>query len=101
MALNKRHQAIGGYLKKSRKINQITQRDMARAIGCHPQFVSNIERGLAPPPNTILPRWLSVLRINKGDWIKFELKLKKQELETVLSQMKAPPPVRRQARRSL
>lgn len=49
-----RYQQTAAYVKGFRKNLGLTQKELATSIGMHPQFISNIERGLAAvPPKTV------------------------------------------------
>ena len=41
----------GQFLKRLRKVNKLSQAELAKKIGVHTQFISNIERGLCLIPH--------------------------------------------------
>lgn len=56
---------IGEMLKDAREENTtLTQKDISNMLGWSTaQYVSNIERGVAPPPLTVLKTWCGLVKI--------------------------------------
>jgi len=51
--------------KKFRQSLKLSQRDLGTALECHPQQVSNIERGVCPPPVWLVQKLLSLFPTRK------------------------------------
>lgn len=59
--------SFGKILRQKRVDNNVTLREFARITGYDPSNVSKIERGITPPPATIvLKGWAPVLRLDVG-----------------------------------
>jgi len=74
---------FGSFLRRKRMMAFVKQTDLAKHLSRTPQFISNIERGVAPPPYTLLPKWLEYIQTSKEEWIQMELKIKRDELEKI------------------
>ncbi|HEX4924393.1 MAG TPA: helix-turn-helix transcriptional regulator [Bdellovibrionales bacterium] len=50
-----RHHKFGSFLKKARESRKYSQGDVAKVLGyTSAQFISNLERGISPPPLKVL-----------------------------------------------
>lgn len=58
---------LGEFLKSARVTAGISQREMAEHLNqVSPQYVSNVERGMAPPSNNYLKLTLTVYGLSKS-----------------------------------
>jgi transcriptional regulator with XRE-family HTH domain len=55
---------FGDRIRERRKILQITQEDLAKALGVTPQHISFIEQGKGSPSLTLLPRLAEELGVS-------------------------------------
>lgn len=78
----------GERIKEQRKKRDITQVELAEAIGCSPQVVSNIERGYSGCSSVLAARIAEVFGIPADDLLKDSTEdsffLTKEEKEFVL-----------------
>lgn len=51
-------------VKKARKDKGLTQLELAHIMRCHPQYISNFERGLCYPPISALRRAVKTLGLD-------------------------------------
>lgn len=50
-----KHHKFGSFLKKARQSRKYSQGDVAKVLGySSAQFISNLERGISPPPLKVL-----------------------------------------------
>ncbi len=57
---------LGNFLKQKRVDANLTQRELASALGnMNSQFVSNWERGLCAPPSHCFQKLIDMLKINR------------------------------------
>ena len=69
---------LGQYLSKARKGASLSQREVADKMGySSPQFISNIERGLASVPIEQLGKIVELYSISPNNFLKFYLNLEK------------------------
>jgi len=61
---------LGAYLKEMRKESAMTQAEVAQSIGCHNQFLSNIERGVCSPPNDVFQKLITLYKLKESDVLK-------------------------------
>jgi transcriptional regulator with XRE-family HTH domain len=84
LLLKRDFRKFGKFLKKRRIKAKLTQMDVAKNLGCHSQFISNIERGLCAPPFKTLKTLTELYRINSGELIKLIIREEKNYLEKML-----------------
>jgi len=61
---------LGNFLKHKRVEAELTQRELAYALGdMNSQFVSNWERGLCAPPSHCFQRLIDILKINRDQLV--------------------------------
>ena len=76
---------LGEYLYERRLAKEITQGDLATALGyASPQFVSNWERGLAKPPLETLKRMIKILDIDVEELLTILMKMEEKRLRDCL-----------------
>lgn len=73
----------GKVLKKIREREGFSQAALAKAVGCHPQFVSNWERGLCMPPKHCHKTLARVLCIDALDNEKIFAMLKRDSVKNL------------------
>ncbi|MBY0315669.1 MAG: helix-turn-helix domain-containing protein [Bdellovibrionales bacterium] len=72
---------IGNYLREKRVGLGIAQIEVSKALGfTSPQYVSNWERGLAPPPSKSLKAIAEILGIDKKELIRVLMKMEEEYL---------------------
>ena len=65
-------EAMGRKLQKWRKKAKYSQHDSAKLLGySSPQFISNIERGLAAPPEEMLKKLLNFYDVPHNQFLSF------------------------------
>lgn len=68
-------QDMGEFLRCSRVKKNLSQREVSQLLGYKsPQFVSNIERGLAAPPFSSLKHLMRLYGLDKSEVIKIYCK---------------------------
>lgn len=65
---------LGLFIRKARFQRKMTQRELAKRLGCTSQFVANWERGISRPPNPLLPKIQEALNIPDQDFLTFLVK---------------------------
>ena len=55
---------IGPLLKQLRQEKNVTQKELAKAVGAFPQFISNVESGFCGLPAQKIKRAARFLRVN-------------------------------------
>lgn len=63
--INKSFTNLGKYLKDRRTEMDLTQAEVAEALGLHSQFASNWERGLCAPPKHAKDKLAKLLRLSE------------------------------------
>ncbi|MBE0541664.1 MAG: helix-turn-helix transcriptional regulator [Verrucomicrobia bacterium] len=63
---------LGQRIADLRKARQLTQMQLAKAVGCSEDFISLVERGVNAPSVAGLEKSASVLRVEVRDLFKFE-----------------------------
>lgn len=63
-----KYTCTGFLVKDARDALEMTQLELARKIGVHVQYISNIERGECPPPDAKLLKLLKVLGLKPFDY---------------------------------
>lgn len=63
---------LGQRIADLRKARQLTQMQLAKAVGCSEDFISLVERGVNAPSVAGLEKFASVLRVEVRDLFKFE-----------------------------
>lgn len=58
---------LGCFIRKARVEKGLTGIALAKACGCSPQFISNIERGVSPLPWPLGPKVAEVLGVPVGE----------------------------------
>lgn len=71
---------LGQALRQAREKLGYGQREFARKIGIHNQFVSNWERGLCAPPEHSFHKVIDALEINRNELVKIMMRDKKNEI---------------------
>lgn len=78
-------QNLGTYLRKAREDNQLSQRQVADALGyTSPQFISNFERGLCSPPLNKLRVLIDIYKLSPQKVMGIILDEQKKHLEKSL-----------------
>lgn len=58
--------ALGLYLRRQREAAGLTQADLSKLLNySSPQFISNWERGAAPPPHEAIAQLIPVLKLDR------------------------------------
>jgi transcriptional regulator with XRE-family HTH domain len=61
-------------IRQRRKALGLTQRELGKALGIHGQFISNIERGVAPLPRSQYRKLARALRVPLLSIIRADIK---------------------------
>lgn len=81
---------LGNYLKNKRIETNLTQRELAQALGdMNSQFVSNWERGLCAPPSHCFQKLIELLKINREQLVQVMLEDSKTVIEAKVYKKKA------------
>lgn len=76
---------LGEFLKNYRTVKQVTQRQIADHLGhTSNQYISNVERGLAEPPEDMLRAAIKLYGIPEKVLISFILDLYRDSLKEAL-----------------
>jgi transcriptional regulator with XRE-family HTH domain len=60
-----KYQTVGEFLKNARQNRNLSQWEVAKQLGySSPQFISNIERGISPPPVETLKQFMVLYKIS-------------------------------------
>lgn len=74
---------LGEFLKRSRKKVGLTQKEVSDKLGYTTgQYVSNIERGVAPPPFPLLPHFSELYGISESEITKVYMDCVKDRIES-------------------
>jgi len=84
MQLSLQSAETGKFLKQARQAKKITQKELAQKLNCHAQFISNWERGLCLPPETMLVPLSKIVSFNRVAFKKLLLSLASKRLNQVL-----------------
>ena len=76
---------LGKFLKEQRKRLNLSQRQVAKELGYHTQFVSNMERGLCAPPLKALTILIDLYKLNPDEIVRRIINEKKIYLNRFLS----------------
>jgi transcriptional regulator with XRE-family HTH domain len=71
--MKKDFEKLGQALRRAREKMGFGQREFARKIGIHNQFVSNWERGLCAPPEHSFHKVIDALKINRTELVEVML----------------------------
>lgn len=66
--------SIGKYLAAKRNSVGLTQKEMAKALKVHVQFISNIERGVAACPPYVIRSYVELCGISRREIESFLLR---------------------------
>lgn len=81
---------LGNYLKHRRIETNLTQRELAQALGdMNSQFVSNWERGLCAPPSHCFQKLIDILKVNREHLVQVMLEDSKTVIEAKVYKKKA------------
>ena len=58
---------FGQYLKSAREAAGLSQKDVGNILGCHVQYISNIERSCAFPPISYLKKMSKLYKTNESE----------------------------------
>ena len=68
--ITKFRRELGSYLREKRRKRGFTQSEVASQLGCHNQFLSNIERGVCSPPSDVLRSLVEIYDISESEVLK-------------------------------
>jgi transcriptional regulator with XRE-family HTH domain len=77
----KYYEELAELFKKARQHKKLTQAELASKAGLNPQYVSNWERGVCPPPMHRIGFLMSVLSVNPENVVSAMLADSKKEIE--------------------
>lgn len=81
---------LGNFLKHKRIEANLTQRELAHALGdMNSQFVSNWERGLCAPPSHCFQKLIELLKVNREQLVEVMLEDSKMVIEAKVYKKKA------------
>lgn len=87
MSINRERLSL--YLKNKRVSANLSQAALAEQLGyTTPQFVSNWERGACSPPPDKFYEIVSILKINKDEFVDLLLDIEEQSLRSLLFRSK-------------
>ncbi len=86
--MGKVQRKFGLFLKTRRLKANMTQSHLAEKLGYRPQFVANWERGMSNPPEMILPKISTLLKVPKADIIQFLVKERRENLDILFKRIK-------------
>jgi transcriptional regulator with XRE-family HTH domain len=76
---------FGDYLKEKREKAGLSQTEVSTKFGyTSPQFISNIERGIARPPTEILPKLIKLYGLEREDLLDHYILTTRRLLESEL-----------------
>ncbi len=97
---NSHFKILGDYLYEKRLAKEITQGDLATALGyASPQFVSNWERGLAKPPLETLKKLIKMLDLDVDELLTILMKMEERRLRDCLFGEARSSPRRKRTKR--
>lgn len=73
-----RNPKLGSFIREARRAKGLSQSELARALGYHPQFISNWERGESRPPMEKLAALSRLLGVRRRKLVEIYLKAAKQ-----------------------
>ena len=76
-------ETIGDRLKKLRKENKLTQKDMAEKLGIHPNTISMYEKGNRNIPSTMIKKISDTFNVSTDYLLRGEEKNEKQEFSSL------------------
>lgn len=79
-----RSRLLGDFFRKARIKAKVKQIDIARASEVHPQFISNIERGVCSPPGHIIVAYAELCQISSKKIVKLILLEKRAWIEEAI-----------------
>jgi transcriptional regulator with XRE-family HTH domain len=79
---------LGQYLKEKRILKGLTQREVSEKIGCRPQFIMNIERGVASPPWAAMKIMVQMYAISRREIVSTLLRQQEHLIMSELFGMK-------------
>lgn len=70
MFVKRDHKKFGRFLREQRLKLKMSQPQIARVVGCHTQFISNIERGICAPPLKVLKVLTKLYKLSPNELIR-------------------------------
>lgn len=81
---------LGNFLKNKRIETNLTQRELASALGnMNSQFVSNWERGLCAPPSHCFQKLIEMLKVNRESLVQIMLEDSRMVIEAKVYKKKS------------
>jgi transcriptional regulator with XRE-family HTH domain len=76
--------SLGAFLREKRLAAQFSQGQLAKALNCNSQFISNWERGTCSPPMHLIPLMMKILNIPKKEILHILIKDTRQYWQELL-----------------